>query len=86
MSDTAWSSYVDLARLLLENYWEKPEESVKPRPLVDGLDVMREYGIEQGPVVGELLGVLREAQAAGQVRTRREALEAGREWLRGRGT
>lgn len=81
LTEKSWSAYIDVARILLENYWEKPQETVAPSRLVDGLEVMRAYGLEQGPLVGEVLNAIREAQAAGEVTTRQEALDFGRHWL-----
>jgi poly(A) polymerase len=82
LSQEAWAVALDVARLLLENYWEKPEETVSPPRLIDGHDVLEEYKLEPGPVVGQLLEAIREAQAAGQVSTREEALTFGRNWLK----
>jgi tRNA nucleotidyltransferase/poly(A) polymerase len=76
-----WSAFVDVGRTLLENYWEKPEEAIAPRTLVDGNAVMEEYGLQPGPEVGTLLKAIREAQAIGMVRTREEAFDYGRNWL-----
>src|SRR5271157_3223133 len=77
-----WIEALDLARILLENYWEKPQESVAPPRLINGLDVMNEYKLEAGPLIGQLLDSIREAQATGKVSTREEALAFGREWLK----
>ena len=73
---------VDAARILLENYWEKPEEPLAPPRLVDGRDLMRHYELEQGPLIGQLLEAIREAQATGKVATRDEALAFGLDWLK----
>jgi tRNA nucleotidyltransferase/poly(A) polymerase len=78
LTEEAWSRFVDVARILLENLWERPEETVFPPQLVSGRDVMREYNLAQGPAVGELLEAIREAQASGDVMTREEALDFGR--------
>ena len=73
---------MDVTRCLLENYWEKPEETVAPPRLINGLDMMNEYQLEAGPLIGQLLEAIREAQATGQVSTREEAFAFGREWLK----
>ncbi len=46
-----------------------------PPPLLNGHDVMREFGIPPGPEVGRLVTAVREAQLSGKVRNREEALE-----------
>ncbi len=81
LMDKAWAAFVATARILLENYWEKPEETIAPPPLISGTDLMQERGLSQGPIIGRLLREVREAQAAGAVSTRDEALEFARHWL-----
>jgi UTP:GlnB (protein PII) uridylyltransferase len=78
LTEQAWAAWVEVARILLDNLWEKPQESVSPPRLVDGHDLMQELTLEAGPPVGELLEAIREAQATGQVATRAEALEFAR--------
>lgn len=81
LTQEAWTAALDVARIFLENYWERPQESVSPPPLVDGHDVIHEYNLEQGPWVGQVLEAIREAQATGKVATREQALAFGRSWL-----
>jgi putative nucleotidyltransferase with HDIG domain len=82
LSADAWSAAVDVGGVLLENFWERPEDAVSPAPLVDGHQLMEELGLNEGPVVGALLAAIREAQAMGEVATREEALSFGRSWLK----
>jgi len=81
LTQESWSAALDVARILLENYWEKPQETVAPPRLVNGQDVMNEYKLGQGPLVGQLLEAIYEAQASGKVATRAEALAFGHTWL-----
>jgi tRNA nucleotidyltransferase/poly(A) polymerase len=74
-----WRAALDIARILLENYWEKPEETVTPPRLLDGNDLMKELNLEPGPVVGQLLEAVREAQATGKISTRKEAIGFARD-------
>jgi poly(A) polymerase len=74
-----WTAYLDIARILLENYWEKPEEIISPPRLLDGNVLMKELGITPGPVIGQLLESIRENQAAGKIETREQALAFARE-------
>jgi putative nucleotidyltransferase with HDIG domain len=73
-----WAACLDVVRILLENWYEKPAESVTPPPLVDGNDLMRELDLQPGKQIGELLEAIREAQAIGDVSTREQALELAR--------
>jgi len=72
---TELENHMETLRILLEAYFEHPQEQVSPPPLINGEDLMRELGLAPGPKVGELLEIVREAQAAGEVKDRGSALE-----------
>ena len=74
VQDERWSGLVALTARMLADYWERGAERVDPPPLVDGNDLQREFGLQPGPRIGELLEAVREAQVSGEVRTRDEAL------------
>lgn len=57
------------------------EGVTSPPKLVSGDDLMRDVGLEPGALLGELLEAVREAQAAGDVSTRAEALALVRQRL-----
>jgi putative nucleotidyltransferase with HDIG domain len=76
-----WNVYLDIARILLENYFEKPEEIVSPPRLLDGSLLMKELSIKPGPIVGQLLESIRENQAAGKIENLEQALAFAREEL-----
>jgi hypothetical protein len=77
-----WAAALDVVRLMLENWFEKPVESIAPTPLVNGDDLMRGLNLQPGKLIGELLEVLREAQAMGEVSTREQALDLARQKLK----
>ena len=70
-----WAACLDVVRILLENWYEKPAETVAPASLLDGDDLMRELNLQPGKQIGDLLEVIREAQAMGEVSTAGQALE-----------
>lgn len=74
-----WTAYLDVARILLENYWERPEEVVAPPRLLNGHDLIKELNLKPGPAVGQLLEAIRENQAAGKIENREQALSFARE-------
>lgn len=76
-----WAAALDIVRTLLENWFEKPAESINPPPLVNGDDLMDKLNLPPGKMIGRLLETLREAQAMGKVSTREEALQMAREKL-----
>ena len=82
LTQESWSAALDVARILLENYWEKPAEVVSPPRLLDGHELMQELSLEPGPLLGGLLEAIREAQAAGKVSTRDAAIEFARDRLK----
>lgn len=82
LTQETWIATLDVCRIFLENYWEKPVETVSPPRLVDGNEIMNEFGLKPGPLVGEVLEAIREAQATGKVGTREEALTFAQEWLK----
>jgi hypothetical protein len=73
-----WNVYLDVARILLENYFEKPEETISPPRLLDGNTLMKELGIKPSPIVGQLLESIREEQATGKIENSEQALAFAR--------
>ena len=80
--DDRWSRLVSLTARMLADYWERGAERVDPPLLVDGNDLQREFGLQPGPHIGELLEAVREAQVNGEVSTREGALELVRSRVR----
>jgi len=74
-----WKAALDIAEILLDNYWEKREEIVAPPRLLDGHELMKELSLESGRIIGQLLEAIREEQAIGNIKTREQALEFARE-------
>ncbi|HSJ86444.1 MAG TPA: HD domain-containing protein [Anaerolineales bacterium] len=77
-----WAAALDVARILLENYWEKREETVAPPRLLDGNDLMKELDLQPGPMIGQLLEAIREGQATGKIETRVQAIQFSRKYLK----
>lgn len=82
LTQETWTATLDICRIFLENYWEKPAETVAPPRLLDGNEVMSAFDLRPGPRVGELLEAIREAQATGKVSTREDALAYARDWVK----
>lgn len=76
-----WAAALEVVHLMLENWFEKPAESISPVPLLNGEDLMNGFNLQPGKLIGELLETIREAQAMGDVATRAQALEMAREKL-----
>jgi len=78
LEEPRWARLLEVAETLLTHYFERRAETVAPPPLVTGDDLMAELGLAPGREIGRLLEAVREAQAAGEVRTREEALALAR--------
>ena len=76
-----WAHQIDVIRSLLEAWWEARDRAIYPSAIVNGNDLMDEFGLNPGPTIGRLLDSIREAQATGLVNNRRQALELASELL-----
>lgn len=71
---TQWKQHTQIVSYLLEEHAK--EETTVPTPrLIDGHDLINVLGLTPGPEMGVLLEAVCEAQAAGEVTTKEEALE-----------
>lgn len=77
----AWLIFIERIRLLLEAYYDKRQKLVEPPTLIDGLQLMRVLKLKSGPIVGELLNLIREGQVAGEIHSVEDALRLAREQL-----
>ena len=75
-----WAQHVAMTQAML-TYYLAPEPAAAPVRLITGDDILA-LGVASGPRVGELLDQVREAQAAGEVRSREEALAFARALIR----
>lgn len=81
-----WANVLDVARTLLEAWYEKNEEIVMPEPLINGNDLINIFQQKPGPELGKLLEAVRESQAEGHIHNRQEALAFVRGWMEKSGT
>ncbi len=68
-----WREHTQKLTYVLEQRF-KEEGIIAPPKLIDGHDIIDIFGLAPGPRVGQLLEAVREAQAAGDIATREEAL------------
>jgi poly(A) polymerase len=83
VSESGWRQHVALVNYILSKRFQE-EETVSPPRLLGGDELMAELDLPPGPQVGRLLETLREAQAAGEISTREQALALARAALRER--
>ncbi len=75
-----WRQHTALAAYVLENRFTLEAPAAPPR-LVDGNDIIKTFGLEPGPKIGELLEAVNEARAAGEITGRQQALALVKEIL-----
>jgi putative nucleotidyltransferase with HDIG domain len=76
-----WVAYLDHMGELLAYTFDPQTATSAAKPLLDGRALMHYFDLQPGPRLGELLEVLREAQAAGDITTTDEALNLATGWL-----
>ena len=68
-----WDWHVGIVRQLVEEHRKSPP-SATPKRLLDGHDLQQEFKLHPGKKLGEILDELDEAQGAGEIATRKDAL------------
>jgi poly(A) polymerase len=76
-----WQQQQSCIGQALAQRYDYPSETVDPPRLLDGNDIIQALNLEPGPIIGELLEEIREAQVAGDVRTVEQALSWARQVL-----
>jgi poly(A) polymerase len=79
-----WHMHIEHIQYIMDVH-KKLENEIMPLRLITGNDLMDEFKLAPGKDIGRLLDMVREAQAAGEIHTREEALQYLRNDL-GRGT
>lgn len=77
---SAWSSHLALVRLLLTRYIRERTSILPPR-LVRAEELISRLKLEPGPIIGQLLELIAEAQADGAIHSREEAILLAREHM-----
>jgi poly(A) polymerase len=75
-----WRGHVAVIKHILVQRFADETLAAPPR-LLTGHDLMEALGVSPGPLVGQLLAAVEEAQGAGEVRSREEALALARREL-----
>ena len=80
LSQEHWSGHARMMEHILQSGAQQPVPMGQDR-LLNGHDLIEHLGVEPGPLVGELLKKIIEAQSTGEIQTREEALALARESL-----
>ncbi len=76
-----WMGYLQTIQTLLTRYYMFRSTAVYPQPLLDGTRLLKDFKLSPGPIIGEILEQIREAQVSGIVSTQQEALDFVRRLL-----
>jgi poly(A) polymerase len=76
----AWHDHAQVVEYIIEER-EREGATVSPPTLIDGHDLIRLFGMEPGPLIGQVLEMVRESQAAGEIGSREEALALAKKQL-----
>jgi poly(A) polymerase len=76
-----WLTFVGRIRILLEAYYDRRDQIVDPPVFLDGNQLMQILNLKQGRIIGELLDMIRESQAAGEIQSLEDALQFARAHL-----
>ncbi len=79
-----WLRELDICRALFDTWWRQRETVVQPPGLLNGHDIQRRFQLKAGPWIGEMLELVREAQASGELTEQEEAFELLDRWLKQR--
>ena len=68
-----WEKHCQLINYILAEH-NKQQAKILPLKLIDGNDIMNNFDLAPGPLIGKLLAMVNEAYASGELNTREEAL------------
>jgi tRNA nucleotidyltransferase/poly(A) polymerase len=74
LEQSEWLKFVERVRVLLQAYYERYDQLVAPPTLIDGNQLMQTFNLRPGPIIGQLLDLIREAQVMGEVQSADDAV------------
>jgi poly(A) polymerase len=74
LTSQAWSQYLQTVRSILLRYFQQLQAAILPPPLISGKHLQKHLGLPPGPLIGDILDRVREAQLIGEISTKEEAL------------
>lgn len=77
----AWARHLATVRLLLTRYLRE-RDSILPPLIIQPAELIRRLNLTPGPIIGQLLDQIAEAQAEGQIHSKDDALWLAEEFLR----
>ena len=68
-----WKKHCQLINYILAEH-ERQQTKILPMKLIDGHDIMNNFDLAPGPLIGKLLAIVNEAHASDELSTKEEAL------------
>ncbi len=81
LDQNAWLHSIERAQAVLTAYFEQYDSVVSPPPLVKGGALMAALDLAPGPLIGELLTRIREAQVSETLHSQADALDLARRYI-----
>lgn len=81
LDQDAWLAQIERGMMLLHAYYQQHDVIVAPPMPVDGSDLLAEFDLQPGPIIGDLLTHIREGLVTGDITDRTDALRAARDYL-----
>jgi poly(A) polymerase len=73
LDEEDWRGHAEITAYVLQKHFEEAIVTAPPK-IIDGKDVMESLGLPAGPAIGEMLEAVKEAQAAGEIADKAQAL------------
>lgn len=75
LSNERWANALECVHQVLDGWFNRYDEVVEPKKLIDGYDLINEFGLKPSKSIGNLLETIREKQVSGEVSSKEDALE-----------
>ena len=75
LTDERWSQALFTANKILDAYFLNYQKIIQPKRLLDGNEISQIICGTKGKIIGNILGKLAEAQVAGEINTKSEAIK-----------
>lgn len=78
-----WQQALTSGTQILDGWFYRHDRVAEPLKIINGDEIMRRFNLPQGPLIGELIELVREQQAMGRVSNQMEAMKVVEQRLAG---
>lgn len=76
-----WDRKLSVARDLWSGFFDRYQQIVAPGSFVNGSDLIHALGVVPGPLIGDMLAAIQEAQVVNRVHSREDAFDFARDYI-----